>query len=222
MPIFCSSAVFYSKWAFRNWIGAILFLVFISPQAVPCPSELLLGPVAPKHRFAEFNPSHFQAREKSDTYLWVELTHILDPNMYIKFRVVNGTLHSAFKLKGNELSGPRMSDFQGNLLYRYRGQDAFDFVMSYANSKGVDIQRIAGDWISVSELNTNFRQFYANLSNGMTEKEAALNTWTGQQAQRYKFTEVRIENREGNQSFGKVKVTFSKPVTATQKSPVGE
>lgn len=71
------------------------------------------------------------------------------------------------------------------------------------------IQSIEGHWA----YGDNYQQYFAGLAKGLNPPEAALATWSGQQAQRFGFTKVEsIESRNMRSgSLGIVTVIFVRP-----------
>lgn len=72
-----------------------------------------------------------------------------------------------------------------------RGTDLYDEMMNHFGMKNIDA--IVAVW---SGHTTNFEQFMELTSQGFSEEEAALNTWSGRQARRYGFHQVHQIERK--------------------------
>lgn len=85
------------------------------------------------------------------------------------------------------------------------GAEMFDDMMSAMNKNG-QVKEILGQWSNTPGLTSNFDAMLSNMKAGMTRQQAAINTWTGQQAARYGFTNADVT---GNATSG-FRVTFTK------------
>ena len=90
-------------------------------------------------------------------------------------------------------SGPRRDQYGS-------GSDMFDDMMRNVSKKG-DIKQIEGQWSNTPGLTSNYDSYLKNLSQGMSPKDAAANTWTGQQAAKYGYVpdanNIRPDGRGG-------------------------
>lgn len=85
----------------------------------------------------------------------------------------------------------------------FSGRQLFDLMMNYFKH---EIEVIKGEWINGGD---NIETFSKLVASGMSYENAALGTWTGQQAKRHGFTEVEIlEVSQVENDFLKVVVIF--------------
>lgn len=72
------------------------------------------------------------------------------------------------------------------------------------------IQRIEGKWLDGS----NHTQYFAGIARGLTPEQAAIATWSGQQAARYGYSRVELVEAQYNTLFKNhvVTVIFAKPI----------
>jgi len=96
----------------------------------------------------------------------------------------------------------RITDLEGTVLEKSKnlsGRELFDRMMQYFSN--FEITNIVGDWRSGEGKESNLVIFNKCIRKGFSHENAALETWTGKQAQRYGFNTVRVVSVEGE--FGK-------------------
>ncbi len=86
------------------------------------------------------------------------------------------------------------------------GSEGYKFVMGHFADK---VKCVLGEWV----FGDNLEQFNFKTLNSLVPLEnAAQNTWSGQQARKYGFTEVSIISTKGVRAFySSVQVKFCKP-----------
>lgn len=121
---------------------------------------------------------------------------VLDRNIFWKAYLEDGVLSMRIQLKVPS-QGYR-SSLQGHKIYKE--------MMEHFGVK--NIKKIESVWIE----QTNFTQFFKNIEKGMSEKEAALNTWSGRQAKSYGFSKVSVEVYVNSLTLKKsIMIEFSRP-----------
>lgn len=87
------------------------------------------------------------------------------------------------------------------------GGDLYDRIINHFGVENIDA--IEGIW----QDGTNHGQFFTHRALGFSEADAAKNTWSGQQAARHGFTEVKNINLHWNNNNGSTTVTaeFRRP-----------
>jgi hypothetical protein len=85
------------------------------------------------------------------------------------------------------------------------GTDMFTTGMQALSNDGVQVNAIRGYWMEGSD-SVNYQAYQQNLLT-MPAPDAAANTWTGQMAGRYGFTNVG----QPTASFGNTTVIFTRP-----------
>lgn len=172
----------------RLFVGFFLVLVLTSLEvqaALSCKSFLAYR-VVPSEPVYDYEDDAFKVRDR------------LNPQFKFEGHLVSGgILFVSAHLK--DPSSLTRSSLNGAELY----QQMVDHI-------GLDrIEEIAGYWVN----GDNLRAFENNLKNGMSKEEAALQTWSGQQALRFGFSEVidvaHFLDRLGGES--NVQLYFSRP-----------
>ena len=102
-----------------------------------------------------------------------------NPNYFIKGTLAGGVLEFTVVAK---ISGQTGS---------VAGKDFFAAMMAHFSPAAV--RTIKGIWVAGLDLDTNIDQFNALTKQGMSDIDAAKGTWTGQQANDYGFTNVKID-----------------------------
>ncbi|MHA3735423.1 DUF637 domain-containing protein [Pseudomonas sp. Eth.TT006] len=85
------------------------------------------------------------------------------------------------------------------------GTDMFASAMQRLGNEGVQVNKIRGSWETGTD-SVNIAQCRQNIANGMSQENAALNTWTGKLSQKYGFTKVEKIEDDGYTTY----VTFGK------------
>ncbi|MFQ6346129.1 hypothetical protein ACQRBV_22120 [Pseudomonas sp. R11F] len=89
--------------------------------------------------------------------------------------------------------------------YDASGTDMFASAMQRLGNEGVKVNQIRGAWEAGTD-SVNTARYLENIANGMSKENAALNTWTGQIAQKYGYGKV-----EKIETIGDINcVTFKK------------
>jgi hypothetical protein len=96
-------------------------------------------------------------------------------------------------------SGPRRDQYGS-------GSEMFDDMMRNVSKNG-NINEIRGQWSNTPGLTSNYDEFLQNKALGMSDKAAAANTWTGRQATKFGFSDVKITG-DSNNGF---QIRFTKP-----------
>ncbi|VVN47877.1 Hint domain-containing protein [Pseudomonas fluorescens] len=81
--------------------------------------------------------------------------------------------------------------------YDASGTDMFASAMQRLGNEGIKVNQIRGAWEAGTD-SVNTARYLENIANGMSKENAALNTWTGQIAQKYGYGKVeKIETIGG-------------------------
>ncbi len=198
-------------WTSRNqkmsmlWLLAAVMLLGVPAHSklkqAACPAAMLEVGLQP----TEVNLKDFKVKKRRlpDGTEKIELEHKGEENVFLRFEVIDDRLKFVVQTKGK-------ADQDATPPAKYRGQDLYDFMMSYLNDKDIPVHEISGRWYTGEELGTNAQQFFLNLEKGMSPENAALETWSGKQARRYGFDHAKILSVTGNRSMGQVTVLFQK------------
>jgi hypothetical protein len=73
---------------------------------------------------------------------------------------------------------------------------------------GDNVKGIRGNWHGGGDIADNFNSYAKNIQAGMTEEQAALNTFTGKMAQRAGFSQVEVTPQTTSDA---VEVVFTRP-----------
>ena len=71
------------------------------------------------------------------------------------------------------------------------GRDMFNSAMIRMRADGVEVTEIQGNWIGQSG-SVNHQQYVEGIGQGLSPQQAATNTWTGQVAADYGYTNVEV------------------------------
>ena len=71
----------------------------------------------------------------------------------------------------------------------------FASAMQRLQRENVQVNSIRGVWIDGTD-SVNAAQYLSNLNRGMSPQQAAANTWTGNMAARYGYTNVGVPSTE--------------------------
>ena len=108
--------------------------------------------------------------------------------------ILNFTLH--LRTKSGRLRVPGI-----------KGSQIFKLAMELYGER---VRAIKGEWFG--ELNVNLTQFNRLTSSGTNLESAALQTWTGRQAERFGYTQPAFAQLHGrDRIYSKVSVLFLKP-----------
>ena len=79
------------------------------------------------------------------------------------------------------------------------GQDMLWSAMNRLKNEGIQVNKIRGTWNpGEASDSVNFNAFYDALSKGgISEQQAAFNTWTGKRAQEYGFNKIESIEKDG-------------------------
>lgn len=99
------------------------------------------------------------------------------------------------------------SKYLDRRMYGFRGKEQFDMMMKAIGHKA-DV--IIGEWVDGNIMSTNQRAFnkYITPPHNLSYEEAALKTWTGQQAKRHGYDRVVIRDTDINKTTGEVEYIF--------------
>jgi RHS repeat-associated protein len=109
----------------------------------------------------------------------------------------NGELNLSIKTTG--------TDFKG------RGSDVFKTLYNFVNKNYDKVNAIRGTW-RAGEMGSNMTQFNEYIGQGFSEVEAAAKTFTGTNASKLGFKNVKVENvvKDANGAYKSADVIFSK------------
>ena len=94
---------------------------------------------------------------------------------------------------------------QNHPYYDASGTDMFASAMQRLGNEGIKVNQIRGAWEAGTD-SVNTARYLENIANGMSKENAALNTWTGQIAQKYGYGKVEKIETIGGINY----VTFRK------------
>lgn len=91
------------------------------------------------------------------------------------------------------------------------GSEMFGSAMRAYREDGLEVKSIVGSWSVLDGLTSNYEQFLSGLDAGLSPERAALDTFTGRQAQSFGFTHVDVPADEGMWRRLGVQPRFTKP-----------
>lgn len=153
------------------------------------------------------NPPSFQAQVcttvlTSETALTSHLIPALSPHTYYVKSLISERLVASGNLVYNQYDQNRRIHIliraklpDGTRDPHLRGAEQFTAIIQHLGprAKGIEAHWIRyNEDFTPSELTDNLDSFNLNLSTGMSQIEAAKNTWTGQQAIALGYTHVQI------------------------------
>ena len=94
---------------------------------------------------------------------------------------------------------------QNHPYFDASGTDMFASAMQRLGNEGIKVNQIRGAWEAGTD-SVNTARYLENIANGMSKENAALNTWTGQIAQKYGYGKVENIETIGDINY----VTFKK------------
>ena len=129
----------------------------------------------------QINNRPIQIVEESENTFFIEQRSSHgDPQFFFK-----ATYES--KQGGSLFLDIKLVDRTHNLRSQIKGKETYDLMMEHFSGK--PLRTIIGQW----SFSDNSKQYLHNVKNlNMSPEVAALNTWSGQQAQRYGYQYARV------------------------------